>query len=152
RRRIVRTRIGIVRFVAVGSPKPLEGASLGVKHDHALVQIAVGDVNLMSVGIDVDTGRTAKDIGARAVRRISGREADLHDELAIALELENLAIGGAVSADPNVVVLVDVNSMLDLGPIVAFPGTSPGLQQISLWVEDEYRRRVHTTHGARRCL
>ena len=47
--RIVRAQIGVVRLVAVGAPVALVLAGVGVEHDHAMVAVAVGDVELVGL-------------------------------------------------------------------------------------------------------
>ena len=44
--RIVAAQIGVVGLVAVSAPMPLVLARIGVEHDHAMVAVAVGDIQL----------------------------------------------------------------------------------------------------------
>ena len=45
--RIVIAQVGVVRLVAVSAPMPLVFSRVRVEHDHALVAIAVGDVQFI---------------------------------------------------------------------------------------------------------
>src|ERR1700739_4448428 len=65
---------------------------------------------------------------------------DLHQKMSIAFKLEYMAIGWRVSADPNVSILVDIDSVLRLGPIKSFARPAPRVQQVSLLVKLENRR------------
>src|SRR6266849_3609189 len=70
--------------------------------------------------------------------------------MSIAFELQNVAIGWAAAADPNVSILVHVNSVLGLGPIESFTGSTPGMEEMSLLVELEDWWRSDAAHRTRR--
>ncbi len=53
---IVGARVGVVGLVAVGAPMPLVLAGIGVEHDHAMIPVAVGDIQLIGLGIDERLG------------------------------------------------------------------------------------------------
>src|SRR5450759_4052501 len=66
--------------------------------------------------------------------------ADLHQELAVLGEFQNLRVLGAVASDPHVALVVDVDAMVGLGPLVALPRATPGSDEISGRIEREYGR------------
>ena len=55
--RIVGRQLRVVRLVAVGAPVPLVLAGIGVEHDHAVVAVAIGDVQFVGLRIDERLGR-----------------------------------------------------------------------------------------------
>ena len=68
---------------------------------HAPVLVAVGDVDLVGRGgIDRDVGRRTETVGGVAVGARHGL-ADLHDELAVPRELQDLPVGAVVAGDPD---------------------------------------------------
>src|ERR1700687_5118283 len=76
--------------------------------------------------------------------------ANLHQELAIGRELENLMIGGIIGAHPDIARVVHENAMLALRPIVTIARPAPAAQQISFTVEFEHRWRWRAAFGRRR--
>ena len=48
--------------------------------------------------------------------------ADLHEELAVLRELQDVRVGAAVAADPDVALVVDGDAVVRLGPLVALAG------------------------------
>jgi hypothetical protein len=46
-----------------------------------------------------------------------------------------------VAADPDVALVVDEDSVVRLGPVVAFAGTAPGADEVACFIELENRRR-----------
>jgi len=138
---IVSAGIGIIRGIAVGAPQALECALVRVVDDDSLVHVTVGDINLMGLGIHFDAGGPPENVGAQAVGRIGGRMANLHEEMPVIFEFQQMTIGRVGAADPDVIVLIHVNAMLPFWPIESFAGTAPGLQHVSLRVEYEYWRR-----------
>src|SRR5690242_5549873 len=128
RSRIVRAGINIIRWIAVRTPEPFECALVRIVDRDSLVQITIGNVNLMGLGIYFHARGLAEDIGTHAVRRLGRRMANLHEEMTVILEFQNLTIPGAGSADPYIVVIIQINPMLSFRPVVASAGTAPGLQ------------------------
>ena len=106
----------------------------------------------MGAGVHFHTGRQPENIGARAICWVRGRMANLHEEMAVTLELQNLTIAGAGPTNPNAVILIHVNSMLTFWPIKSFAGTSPRLQQVSLGIKDEDGRSGEAALRLRRSL
>ena len=73
--------------------------------------------------------------------------ADLHQELAVLGELEQVRVLLAVAADPDVALVVDVDAVVGLRPFVARSGAAPGAHQVALGIEHEHRRRGSTALG-----
>jgi len=71
---------------------------------------------------------------------------NLHEEMPVVLELQNLTIGGAICTDPHIVVFIHVYPMFRLRPIESFPGTAPGVKQVSLSIEFEDGRGGEAAH------
>ena len=117
-----------------------------------MVQVAVGDVRLVGRGVDEDLGDAAEVLQVVAVG-LPGRLAvvprrpprpglaELHEELAVLGELQNLRVVTAVAADPDVPLVVDRDAVVRLGPLVALAGAAPGVQQVAGLIELEDRRR-----------
>src|SRR5215510_13711333 len=55
--RIVRPEARVIRLLTVSAPVPLVCAGVGVEDDNAVIAESIGDVDLVSRGIDSDTGR-----------------------------------------------------------------------------------------------
>ena len=67
--------------------------------------------------------------------------ADLHQELALARELQDVRILVAAGAEPHVVLVVDVDAVFELRPLVAGARSAPARQQRAVGIELEDRRR-----------
>src|SRR5262249_9344820 len=119
RLRIIRALRSVVRLVAVGAPEALHLAGVGIDNRDALVAIAVRDVSLIGLGIDPDLGHTPEVL--RIVAALALAElADLHQELAVLGELEDMGVLLAVAADPDIALVVDMNTVVGLRPFIAF--------------------------------
>ena len=66
---------------------------------------------------------------------------DLHQELALARELQDLRVLVAAAAEPHVVLVVHVDAVLELRPLVAGAGPAPRRHERAVGVELEHRRR-----------
>src|ERR1700675_1131557 len=75
---------------------------------------------------------------------------DLHHKMPILFELENMPVGWRTPSDPNASILFHINSMLVLGPIKSFARSAPRMEQMSLLVELQDRRRRNATLRTRR--
>ena len=129
----------------------LVGAGCRVEHDHAVIAVAVGDIEFVVGRVDDHVGRAAEPSGVVAAGQFA-RAADLLHELAVARELQDLAVLVlGIAADPDEVVVVDENAMLVGGPFVALTGAAPGLHDIAGLIElDDRRRRDAAAHARRR--
>ena len=143
RLRIVAAEIDVVRLVAVGAPVPLVLAGVGVEHDHAVVAVAVGDVQLVGLLVDEGLRRQPEIVDVvAALARL--RLADLHQELPVLRELQHHVVverlraaglalvllpvlsgrrlprrgrrrAAAVAADPDVALVVDSDAVVRVG-------------------------------------
>ena len=68
------------------------------------------------------------------------RETELFHELALARELQDVPVVGAVAANPEVALAVGRDAVVRFGPLEPLTGTTPSLDQIALRVELENRR------------
>ena len=145
----VRLEIPVDRRLTVRAPMALVLAGVGVEDDDAAVAVPVGHEDLVRLGVDANVGRAAKPrrVVAPAERP---RAADLHQECPVARELEDLAVALAVAADPDVVHVVDEDAVLFVRPVEAVGRTAPALDDVTLLVELEHRRRRRATLGGRR--
>ena len=66
---------------------------------------------------------------------------DLHQELAVARELQDLRVLVAAAAEPDVVLIVHVDAVLELRPLVAGARAAPRRDERAVGVEFEHRRR-----------
>src|SRR4029453_8270570 len=105
----------VVRPLAIGTPMALVLAGLGVEHDHAVIDVAVGDVQFVGVAIDDHVRRRAEVIRVVAAAALP-LTADLHQELALAREREDLRIFLAAGSQPDTIAMIDVDAMLERGP------------------------------------
>ena len=115
----------IVRRVAVRAPVAFVRAGCGVENDDAVIDVAVGDVDFIGGCVDDHVGRRAEICGVVAPAALALMP-DLHQELAGARELQNVCVLLPAGAEPDVVAAVNVNAVLELGPVVAAPRTTPG--------------------------
>ncbi len=89
--RIVVAEVGVIGFVAVRAPVPLVLARIRVKHDHAMIAVAVGDVHFIRLFIDERLSRQAQVfhvVAALAAVRLP----DLHQELAVLRKFQDLIV------------------------------------------------------------
>ena len=113
-----------------------------------MVTVAVGDVNLIRLGIRHHVGGAAE---PRLRRRAFAAVilADLLEEFSLWREFQDL-VAVVVAAEPDIAVAVDVNAVLVLHPRLARGGAAPGGEQIALGIEFQNRRRGFAALGFRR--
>src|SRR6185436_5376849 len=80
----------------------------------------------------------------RARARLAARAllSDLQQELAVLGELQDVGVGAAVAANPDVALVVDEDAVVAVGPFIALTRTAPVPQQVARLVELEDRRRA----------
>src|SRR5262245_11974698 len=136
RRRIgglIRAEVLVVGLVAVGAPVALHLAGVGVEHGDALVEIAVGDIGLVGLGIDPDFC-DATEILQVVAALVAAELADLEEEFAFLGELQDVRVLLAVAADPDVAFVVDVDAVVGLRPLVALAGSAPRFGEVAVGV------------------
>ena len=89
--RVVFSEVGVVGLVPVGAPVALVLAGIRVIHDHAMVAVTVGDVDLIGLLVDKRLGRQPQVLNVVAALAMGGL-ADLHQELAVLREFQNLIV------------------------------------------------------------
>ena len=140
---------------AVGAPVPLVGAGRRVEDDDAVIAVAVGDEELVRRGIHPCVGRPVEILGVGVALGHAGL-ADLHDEAAVARELEDLGVLLGIAREPDIVLRVHEDPVLGLRPVITRTRAAPGLDQIALVVELHHGRRGHAAfiprRGQRRAL
>ena len=86
--RIVPAVIDVVRLVPVSAPVAFVLAGLRVEHDHAMVAVAVGDIQFIGLGIDKSLGGQPQILEVVAAFALA-RLADLHQEFSVLRELQD---------------------------------------------------------------
>ena len=124
-------------------------AGVGVEDRDAPVAVAVGDVDLVGLRIDVDLGRLSE-IGEVVAPLALALRADLQQEPAVPGELENLRVVAAAARQPDVVQVVDEDAVLRLRPLVVVGRAAPGLDDVALLGELDDRRGRAAALGERR--
>src|SRR5712692_5330212 len=137
--RVVVAQGSVARLVAVRAPVALHLAGIGVDHGDAFVEVAVGDVGFVGLGIHPDLGHPPEvlEVVAAGVLAIA---AQLHQELPLFGELQDLGVALAVAAEPHVALVIDVDAVRPLRPLVARSRAAPGPDQVAGLIEHQYRR------------
>src|SRR6267378_5949804 len=149
--RVVVAHGSVARLVAVCAPVALHLAGIGVDHGDAFVEIAVGDVGFVGLGIDPDLGHPAEVLEVVAAR-VLAVAAQLHQELPLLGELEDLGVAFAVAAQPHVALVIDVDPVRPFRPLVARSRTAPGPHQVAGLIEHQYGRGGTAALGDGRIL
>ncbi len=132
--------IAVVGLLAVRAPVPFVGAGRGVKDDDTVVHVAVGDVELVGGPVEGHVGGAAEVLRIVAAAALT-LAADLHHELPLARELQNVRVFLPAAAQPDMVCVVDVDAMLEVGPLVALARTAPRRHDVAGGIEFDHRRR-----------
>src|SRR5579864_3322210 len=148
----VRNKIGVARRFSIGAPHPFEGARFGVEHDDAPIEVPIGEVNLVSLLVQIDPGRAAEDGRVRIIHGRGGRMANLQNKFPLARELDCLTVFSAVAGNPNVSGMVDEDAVLRTRPVIAGTRSAPGFEKIALGIKYENRRRGNAAFGSRGSL
>src|SRR5262249_22676706 len=115
------------------APLPLKRSGGGIEHDHPAITIAVGDEYLVRFRDDERVGGTLHALGVR-VSAAFVVAAQLKQELSFRCELQQHVVGslgercrrGTAAADPDVVFVVDEDTVLAIGPVESLPWSAPG--------------------------
>jgi hypothetical protein len=116
-----------------------------------VVAVTVGDEQFVGRLVHPDVGGPVQ-VGRVVVALALVALADLHDELAVLRELQELIVGdrlevldavgrAVVAAEPDEALVVDVDAVFALRPLVPVPITAPRLDEVARRVEDDYGRR-----------
>ena len=92
-----RALVLVHRLVAERAPHALERAGIGVEHGHAVVAVAVGDEQLVGLRQHPHVRRLVQ-VQRVGVALALGAAADLHHELAVLRELQELVVGHRLQA------------------------------------------------------
>src|SRR5262249_59094950 len=112
-----------------------------------VIALAIGDVNLIRRWIVFGIGGAteAARFGAACLR---AGLADLQHELSVLGELQHMTVVVAVPPDPDEALVIDIDAMLVLEPVIAFPGATPASEKVAVLVEFHHRRCRHAAFGA----
>src|SRR5262249_59744576 len=105
-----------------------------------MVAIAVRDIELGALRIHHHVRRPSELRAAAAAFGLAGA-ADLHQELALRRELEDLVVLLAVAGDPDIALRIDVDAVLALRPLRLRVARAPAAQVVARGVELDHRRR-----------
>src|SRR5438094_1879264 len=83
-----------------------------------MIDVPVRNVKLMGVFINDHAGRST-DVFRVIASPVLSAVADLHQEFAVAGELQNLVVFCSGSRNPDIVFGIDVDSMLQLRPFIS---------------------------------
>ena len=121
-----------------------------IEHDDPAIEITVGDIDLVSLGIHGDVRGSSQVAGIVAAHR-GLPFADPKQAFALGRELEHHMIGHAVAANPDIVLIVHENAVFIRRPAILrldpFGGfliprrSAPGVNDFSRRVECDHRRR-----------
>jgi hypothetical protein len=149
--RIIGRQIVIGRRFAVGAPYALDLAAVGVEYGDPVIAVAVGGVDFVRLGIELERSHKAELAQVRA-RGQRAALAELFDEFAVGGEFQHHAVALAVAAQPDKTFVVDQDGVLLQRPVVAeiISGPAPRLDDVTRLIEHQHRWRRHAAFGARR--
>ena len=84
-------KIGIIGLAPIRAPMTLVSAGLSIEDDDTMIQVSVGDIELVCLLIDDEAGWTAH-IFRVVASTVFSTVADLHQEFAVASEFQNLVV------------------------------------------------------------
>src|SRR6185369_12306842 len=110
-------------------------ARIHVDYGDALVAVTVRDVGLISFVVDDDLGDLAEVLRVVTSLALSFMS-ELREELSGLGELQDVGVGSAVAADPDVAFAVDSNTVIGIRPFPAcrglLVGTAPTLDDVTV--------------------
>ena len=134
-------KLVVRRRLAVGAPHPLERAGRGVEDDDAVVEVAVGDIQLVGRGIDHHVG------GASELRRVLlllviGPDLPIcSTNFPARVNFRTIPSVMPLPADPDEVVVINEDAVLVGRPVVPWPGPPHACTTLPSWSNS-------TTEGA----
>ena len=124
---------------------------IGIEDRHASVDVTVRHEHLVRLRVVGRLGGRGEVL--RIVAPVTLAEmADLEEEFAVPVELQDLSIPFAVAGDPEVALGVDGQSVLVQRPLVAGPGPSPRLEHFAVLIELHHKGRGNAAVADRRLL
>ena len=144
--------VGVARRISVGAPHALEYSCFRVEYDDAPVQVTIGEINLVSFFVQIDSGRAAEDADVHIIHGRRGRMADLQNKFPFVRELDCLPVFGAIAGNPDVSGMVDEDAVLRIRPVIALARAAPGFEKIALGIKHKNRRRGNAAFRSRRSL
>src|SRR6516225_1409599 len=133
---VVRRRgivVNLAQGDAMSSPAALERARVHVVHQNALIQEAVGDIDLVSILVEIKgTNAGREDISLLIVllhfvgRHFGTAVPEIPEKLSVAVKLDD-AVAGRGAGDPDVPLPVDAKSLQSARPTRHVVGTAPGI-------------------------
>src|SRR5215831_10066561 len=142
--------IRIIGFASICTPMTLVGSRLHVEYDDSMVQVSIRHVELVFFLINDETRRTA-DILEIIASAVFSAVADLHEEFSTACEFQNLVILRPRTGEPDVVLRISIDTVLQLRPLISLSRAAPGGDKISFGVEfkDRWRSAVRGAYFIR---
>ena len=144
-----RCRRRIERLVSERAPHALERTRVRIEHDDSAIAVPVGNHRLVRLLNRLNVCRLVQVLRVLVALAFVAPP-DLLHELALARELEQHVVGSrrhpdlhvrVVAPDPDVVLVIDVDSVLGVRPLPLIGGAAPGLQELAVLVEFQDRWR-----------
>src|SRR5580704_11252126 len=139
--------------MAIGSPMALVFAGVGIEDDNAVIAVAIGYIQFVRLRIHVQLRRAFQVLQVVATLALAGF-ANLHEKLARLREFQNHVVvvisgrrilafwrratgssGGlagaraAITADPNIALVVHKDPVIGFGPVVPLAWSTPGIDE-----------------------
>ena len=121
---------------------PLVFAARGVVDNNALVDVTVGNEDLVCFRLDVEVRRTPEVFRIVAPLVYPGLSNGEH-VLAVLRELHHVHAG--TRAHPHEAVVVDVDAVLLIEPRITVTGPAPGSKHLAVLIQFKHGRRGHAT-------
>src|SRR5262245_32863589 len=128
---------------------PLVLAGVDVEDDDAAIAVSVANVDLVGRDVFPDLGWLPQvlDVVAAVVDAVL---ADLQQELAGAVELQDLRVLLTIPREPHVATTIDGDAVVAVRPVVPGTGPTPRLHESAGLVVDEHRWRHLAADADRR--
>src|SRR5437762_7819450 len=116
--------VRIIGLPSICAPMAFVSPGLRIEHDDPVIHVAISDVEFMRRFINDQRCGTAEILRVIA-SAVFPAVADLHQELSLAREFENLIVLLPGPGNPYVVLRININAVLQLWPFISLPGTTP---------------------------
>ena len=128
---------------------PFVSARVCVKDDDPPISVSISHEQFIGLRVHMHI-RGAVDIDLVIIPGALARLADLQEELSVARELQDMVVARAFAGDPEVALVIDVETVNLLGPVVAFTRAAPTFNVVTVGVELHDRRCRHAALRLRR--